>query len=236
MFGWRRRSRLAKYIPSYISEGIWRQGIGSFVRISYVLMLCPVVICPCLCTSDTSLIGAAIRRERPGAGGRALPYVKRRCLQQDEEASLRHNPTEHLAIAMTQPWLRTTAHEHGRTKAWIPYEACSAFPERWVTSSDKARLSHQHVEITLRSAIILLPGTTSLVTEGVGTVFASMSTHVLTCECTKVCLSAWNAGISIMPLHVDPNPPILMFLSRSSMNLILKDPGDDATATVEHRG
>ena len=32
---------------SYISKGMWRQGIGSFVRNSYVSTLCPVVICPC---------------------------------------------------------------------------------------------------------------------------------------------------------------------------------------------
>ena len=37
---------------SYISKGIWRQGIGSFVRDSYVSTLWPVVICPYLCTSD----------------------------------------------------------------------------------------------------------------------------------------------------------------------------------------
>ena len=34
------------------SKGIWRQGIDSFVRNSYVSTLCPVVICPCLRTSD----------------------------------------------------------------------------------------------------------------------------------------------------------------------------------------
>ena len=37
---------------SYISKGIRRQGIGSSVRNSYVSALCPVVICPYLCTSD----------------------------------------------------------------------------------------------------------------------------------------------------------------------------------------
>ena len=37
---------------SYISKGIWRQGIGSFVRISIVSTLCPVVLCPYMCTSD----------------------------------------------------------------------------------------------------------------------------------------------------------------------------------------
>ena len=40
---------------SYISKGIWRQGIGSFVSKSYVSTLCPVVICPHLCTSDCDL-------------------------------------------------------------------------------------------------------------------------------------------------------------------------------------
>ena len=38
---------------SYMSKGIWRQGIGSFVRNSYVSTLCPVVICPYWCTSDS---------------------------------------------------------------------------------------------------------------------------------------------------------------------------------------
>ena len=33
-------------IQSYMSKGIWRQGIGSFVRYFYVSTLCPVVICP----------------------------------------------------------------------------------------------------------------------------------------------------------------------------------------------
>ena len=32
-----------------ISKGIWRQGIASFVRNSYVSTPCPVVICPYLC-------------------------------------------------------------------------------------------------------------------------------------------------------------------------------------------
>ena len=36
----------------YISKGIRRQGIGSSVRNSNVSKLCPVVICPRLCTSD----------------------------------------------------------------------------------------------------------------------------------------------------------------------------------------
>ena len=32
---------------------MWRQGIGSFVRNPYASALCPVVICPDLCTSDS---------------------------------------------------------------------------------------------------------------------------------------------------------------------------------------
>ena len=35
-----------------ISKGIWRQGVGPFVRSSYGSTLCPVVMCPYLCTSD----------------------------------------------------------------------------------------------------------------------------------------------------------------------------------------
>ena len=42
----------SKHIQSYMIKGIWRQGIGSFVGKSYVSTLCPVVICPYLCTSD----------------------------------------------------------------------------------------------------------------------------------------------------------------------------------------
>ena len=40
---------------SYMSKGIWRQGVGSFVRKSYVSTLCPVVTCPYLCTSESDL-------------------------------------------------------------------------------------------------------------------------------------------------------------------------------------
>ena len=57
--GWARVSQ------SCISKGIWRQGIGSFVRNSYVSTLCPVVICPDLCTSESAAHGGAAR----GAGG-----------------------------------------------------------------------------------------------------------------------------------------------------------------------
>ena len=43
---------------SYMSKGIWvwRQGIGSFVRISNVSTPCPVVICPYSCTSEIQLV------------------------------------------------------------------------------------------------------------------------------------------------------------------------------------
>ena len=57
---------------SYISEGIWRQGIGSFVRNSYVSTLCPVVICPYLCTSDVlarARAQAALPCRGPGSPG-----------------------------------------------------------------------------------------------------------------------------------------------------------------------
>ena len=37
---------------SYVSKGVWRRGIGSFARNAYASTLCPVVICPYLCTSD----------------------------------------------------------------------------------------------------------------------------------------------------------------------------------------
>ena len=39
-------------IQSCTSKGIWRLGIGSFLRNSYVSTLCPVAICPYLCTSE----------------------------------------------------------------------------------------------------------------------------------------------------------------------------------------
>ena len=56
---------------SYISKGIWRQGIGSFVRNSYVSTLCPVVICPYLCTSEHRLRAqvTVISAEAPMASG-----------------------------------------------------------------------------------------------------------------------------------------------------------------------
>ena len=43
-------------IHSYIRKGKWRQGIGSFVRSSCVSTLCPVIICPYLCTSEYVII------------------------------------------------------------------------------------------------------------------------------------------------------------------------------------
>ena len=43
---------LQTMFQSYISKGISRQGIGSFVRKSYVSTQCPVVICRYLCTSE----------------------------------------------------------------------------------------------------------------------------------------------------------------------------------------
>ena len=39
-------------LQSYTSKGIGRQGMGSFVRESYVSALCPVVLCLNLCTSE----------------------------------------------------------------------------------------------------------------------------------------------------------------------------------------
>ena len=47
---------------SYISKGMRRQGIDSFVRISYVSTLCPVVICPYLCTSDARSLKRSVQR------------------------------------------------------------------------------------------------------------------------------------------------------------------------------
>ena len=63
-------SRLGTDAQSYIRKGIWRQGIGSFVRKAYVSTLCPVVVCPYLCTSETrsrtsmSAVGASVGRRR----------------------------------------------------------------------------------------------------------------------------------------------------------------------------
>ena len=37
-----------------MSKGVCRQGVVSFVRHSYVSTLRPVVVCPCLCTSEAS--------------------------------------------------------------------------------------------------------------------------------------------------------------------------------------
>ena len=41
---------------SYISKGIRRQGVGSFVMSFYVSTICPVVICPYLCTSQKVVV------------------------------------------------------------------------------------------------------------------------------------------------------------------------------------
>ena len=51
----------ARRTQSYTSKGIWRQGIGSFVRKSYVQALCPVVLCPYLCTYDARLSAVSAR-------------------------------------------------------------------------------------------------------------------------------------------------------------------------------
>ena len=48
------RQQWQSMLQSYINKGIRRQGIGSVVRNSYVSTLCPVVICPNLCTSECS--------------------------------------------------------------------------------------------------------------------------------------------------------------------------------------
>ena len=50
-------------IQSYISKGIWRQGIGSFVRNSYVSTLCHLVICPYLRTSKLRRPLADLQRQ-----------------------------------------------------------------------------------------------------------------------------------------------------------------------------
>ena len=54
--------RLATGLQSCISRSICRQCIGSFVRNSYVSTLCPVVICPYLCTSEAWTPRAAASR------------------------------------------------------------------------------------------------------------------------------------------------------------------------------
>ena len=51
---------------SYTSKDIRRQGIGSFVRNSYVSTLCPVVICPYLCTSENGrVLHRGLHHRRP---------------------------------------------------------------------------------------------------------------------------------------------------------------------------
>ena len=61
------------FTRSHISKGIGRRGIGSFVRNSYVSTLCPLVICPYLCTSDSRARHAAMapRYTQPSA---SLPW------------------------------------------------------------------------------------------------------------------------------------------------------------------
>ena len=41
-------------------KGRGRQGAGSFVRSSYASALCPVVVCPYLCTSDSARLGSGL--------------------------------------------------------------------------------------------------------------------------------------------------------------------------------
>ena len=60
------RSAGRAHTQSYISKGIQRQGIGSFVRHSYVSRLCPVVMRPYLCTSERFV-------DHPPCPGKARP-------------------------------------------------------------------------------------------------------------------------------------------------------------------
>ena len=53
--------RQTSWIQSCRSKGIWRQGIGSFARNSYVSTLCPVVICPYLCTSESRVLNLVLK-------------------------------------------------------------------------------------------------------------------------------------------------------------------------------
>ena len=55
-----------RYIQSYISKGIWRQGIGPGVGNPCVSTPCPVVKCPYLCISDTCGPTRWTRSPRPG--------------------------------------------------------------------------------------------------------------------------------------------------------------------------
>ena len=58
-------------IRSCISQG--RQGVGSFVRNSYVSTLCTVVICPYLCTSNHGMRRVLYWRGLPVPGLNVLP-------------------------------------------------------------------------------------------------------------------------------------------------------------------
>ena len=68
---------------SCTSKGIWRRGIGSAVRNPHVSTLCPVVICPYLCTSE---------REHPGC-----PFILQDASPPIQDSALSPSP-EILAL------------------------------------------------------------------------------------------------------------------------------------------
>ena len=65
-------------------QGICRQGIGSFVRNSYVSTLRPVVLCPDLCTPERHAGRLAFRAPDRGAERGACGWVLRRRLARKE--------------------------------------------------------------------------------------------------------------------------------------------------------
>ena len=68
----RLRFERSQRLSELISKGVWRQGIGSFVRNlnSYVSTLCPVVICPPSCISELVAIQVTLNLDP------ALKYLK----------------------------------------------------------------------------------------------------------------------------------------------------------------
>ena len=78
----RRLASLPRASQSYMSKGIWRQGKGPFVGNSYVSTLCPVGICPYLCTSEFPPRGLTLlRRHSSGIRNQILSghWLARAC-------------------------------------------------------------------------------------------------------------------------------------------------------------
>ena len=114
---------------------MWRQGIGSFVRNSYFSTLCPVVVCPYLCTPDAGDLG----RIRQGTNEAELAFWPDGFLSQGGKlvapGSSRgiHILGNHFTILSFSilftisncPEPRSFSHGEGRADGWFIWHGCA---------------------------------------------------------------------------------------------------------------